>query len=70
MQGPSADTVRADGAVERKQEPAVVAYNHFSIRIRDIENEMSRFSSDFLNMLKRDLLRKERKEESITAAAS
>ena len=43
--------------------PAVVAYNHFSTRIQGIENEMSHFSSDFLNMLKRDLMRKGRQED-------
>lgn len=43
--------------------PAVVAYNHFSTKLRMIESEMSHFSSDFLNMLKRDLMRKGRQEE-------
>ncbi len=43
--------------------PAVVAYNHFSTRVRMIDNEMSHFSADFLNMLKRDLIRKGRQEE-------
>jgi biopolymer transport protein TolQ len=33
--------------------PAVVAYNFFSSRIRLLENEMSNFSADFLNILKR-----------------
>lgn len=45
--------------------PAVVAYNHFSTKIRVIENEMSHFSADFLNMLKRDLMRKGRQEEAL-----
>ena len=44
--------------------PAVVAYNHFSNRIRMIESEMSHFSTDYLNMLKRDLMRRGRQEES------
>lgn len=44
--------------------PAVVAYNHFSNRIRMLENEMSHFSADFLNMLKRDLMRRGKQEES------
>jgi len=44
--------------------PAVVGYNHFATRIRVIENEMSHFSSDLLNMLKRDLIRKGRQEEA------
>ncbi|NLJ28416.1 MAG: protein TolQ [Deltaproteobacteria bacterium] len=43
--------------------PAVVAYNHFSNRIRVVENEMSHFSADFLNILKRDLMRRGRQEE-------
>jgi biopolymer transport protein TolQ len=43
--------------------PAVVGYNHFSTRIRTVENEMSHFSADLLNMLKRDLMRKGRQEE-------
>jgi biopolymer transport protein TolQ len=44
--------------------PAVVAYNHFSNRIRTVENEMIHFASEFLNMLKRDLMRRGRQEES------
>ncbi len=44
--------------------PAVVAYNHFSTKIRGIDNEMSHFSADYLNMLKRDLMRKSRQEEA------
>jgi biopolymer transport protein TolQ len=43
--------------------PAVVAYNHFANHIRMIENEMSHFSADFLNMLKRDLMRRGRQDE-------
>jgi biopolymer transport protein TolQ len=33
--------------------PAVVAYNFFGSRIRNLENEMINFSADFLNILKR-----------------
>lgn len=44
--------------------PAVVGYNHFSNRIRMMENEMNHFSSDFLNMLKRDLMRRGKQDES------
>lgn len=44
--------------------PAVVFYNHFSNRIRMMENEMSHFSADFLNMLKRDLMRRGKQEEA------
>jgi len=42
----------------------VVAYNHFSTKIRGVENEMSHFAADYLNMLKRDLMRKGRQEEA------
>jgi biopolymer transport protein TolQ len=45
--------------------PAVVAFNHFSNRIRVIENEMSHFSADYLNMLKRDLLRRGKSDEAM-----
>jgi biopolymer transport protein TolQ len=44
--------------------PAVVAYNHLASRIRFMENEMSHFATDFLNMLKRDLMRRGKSEES------
>ncbi len=44
--------------------PAVVAYNHFANRIRMIEIEMSHFAADFLNILKRDLMRRVRQDES------
>jgi biopolymer transport protein TolQ len=36
--------------------PAVVYYNHFSNRLEGLENNMSRFISDFLNLVERDLL--------------
>ncbi|MEM5790314.1 MAG: protein TolQ, partial [Syntrophobacteraceae bacterium] len=49
--------------------PAVVGYNHFATRIRVLDNEMSHFSSDLLNMLKRDLMRKGRQEETVLAAS-
>jgi biopolymer transport protein TolQ len=45
--------------------PAVVAFNHFSNHIRMIENEMSHFAVDFLNMLKRDLMRRGRQDDSL-----
>lgn len=48
--------------------PAVVAYNHFSTKIRGIENEMNHFSAEYLNMLKRDLMRKGRQEETAANA--
>jgi biopolymer transport protein TolQ len=49
--------------------PAVVAYNHFATKIRGIENEMSHFSADYLNMLKRDLMRKGRQEDAAQSQA-
>jgi biopolymer transport protein TolQ len=36
--------------------PAVVAYNHFSNKIRSIDNDMIQFTSDFLNTLRTDLM--------------
>jgi biopolymer transport protein TolQ len=39
--------------------PAVVAFNHFSNKLRQIESEMSNFCADFLNIVKRDLLRRQ-----------
>ena len=44
--------------------PAVVAYNHFANRIRSFEGEMSHFAADFLNILKRDLMRRGKQEET------
>jgi biopolymer transport protein TolQ len=38
--------------------PAVVAYNHFTNRVRSLEADMSNFANDFLNIIKRDLLRR------------
>lgn len=43
--------------------PAVVAFNQYSNRIRMMENELSHFSADFLNMLKRDLMRRGKQDE-------
>jgi biopolymer transport protein TolQ len=43
--------------------PAVVAFNHFSNRIRMMENEMNHFSADFVNMLKRDVMRRGKQED-------
>ena len=50
--------------------PAVVGYNHFATKVRGIENEMSHFAADYLNMLKRDLMRKGRQEEVAQSQAS
>ena len=38
--------------------PAVVAYNHFTNRVRNFETEMINFANDFLNIVKRDLVRR------------
>jgi biopolymer transport protein TolQ len=39
--------------------PAVVAYNHFANKLRQIESEMNNFAADFLNIIKRDLIRRQ-----------
>ncbi|MBL4902742.1 MAG: protein TolQ [Desulfocapsa sp.] len=36
--------------------PAVIAYNYFANQLNQIENEMQNFSTDFLNLVERDLL--------------
>ena len=36
--------------------PAVIAYNYFANRLTEIETEMQNFSTDFLNLVERDLL--------------
>ncbi len=36
--------------------PAVIAYNYFANQLNGIENEMQNFSTDFLNLVERDLL--------------
>jgi len=41
--------------------PAVIAYNHFTQKIRNIETELQSFSADFLNIVERDILGRERK---------
>ncbi len=38
--------------------PAVVAYNQFLSSVKTLEAEMNAFSSDFLNLIERDALRK------------
>jgi biopolymer transport protein TolQ len=38
--------------------PAVVAYNHFTNKVRNQETEMTNFSNDFLNIIKRDIVRR------------
>ncbi|NLI83512.1 MAG: protein TolQ [Deltaproteobacteria bacterium] len=46
--------------------PAVVAYNQFANRIRTIEGEMNHFSAEFLNLLKRDLMRRSKQDEQLS----
>jgi len=41
--------------------PAVIAYNHFTQKIRNIETELQSFSADFLNIVERDIFGRERK---------
>lgn len=36
--------------------PAVVFYNHYSSKLADIDNTIQNFSTDFLNLVERDLL--------------
>ena len=38
--------------------PAVVAYNHFTNKVRNFETEMINFTNDFLNIVKRDLVKR------------
>ena len=38
--------------------PAVVAYNHFTNKVRNQETEMVNFSNDFLNIVKRDMVKR------------
>ncbi len=48
--------------------PAVVAYNHFTNKVRNFETEMVNFTNDFVNIVKRDLVRRtghtERREQT------
>lgn len=36
--------------------PAVIAYNHFSNKLDGVDSEIENFSTDFLNLVERDLL--------------
>jgi biopolymer transport protein TolQ len=36
--------------------PAVVFYNHFANQLEELENETTRFISDFLNLVERDII--------------
>lgn len=36
--------------------PAVIAYNHFANKLDGVDNEIEHFSTDFLNLVERDLL--------------
>ena len=37
--------------------PAVIAFNYFMQKIKNIESELNSFSADFLNIIERDILR-------------
>ena len=39
--------------------PAVIAFNFFMQKVRIMESELQSFSSDFLNIIERDLMREE-----------
>jgi len=39
--------------------PAVIAFNHFTFKIRMVESELNSFSADFLNIIERELIRVE-----------
>lgn len=43
--------------------PAVIAFNYFTQKIREIETELESFSADFLNIIERDILRIERRRK-------
>ena len=43
--------------------PAVIAFNYFMNRIRIVETELQSFSADFLNIIERDILRTERRQQ-------
>jgi biopolymer transport protein TolQ len=43
--------------------PAVIAFNYFMNRIRIVETELHSFSADFLNIIERDILRIERRQQ-------
>ena len=43
--------------------PAVIAFNHFTNKIRIVETELHSFSADFLNIIERDILRIERRRQ-------
>ncbi|MDA8418266.1 MAG: protein TolQ [Desulfobacteraceae bacterium] len=38
--------------------PSVIFFNYFTAKIADTENDMQRFSTDFLNLVERDLIAK------------
>jgi biopolymer transport protein TolQ len=43
--------------------PAVIAYNHFTQKIRIIESELQSFSADFINIIERDIFHQQRSEK-------
>ena len=36
--------------------PAVMFYNYFSSRVVEVESDMESFSTDFINLIERDIL--------------
>jgi biopolymer transport protein TolQ len=49
--------------------PAVIAFNHFSNKLRQVESEMSNLAADFMNIVKRDLLRRHAPKTGTVALA-
>jgi biopolymer transport protein TolQ len=47
--------------------PAVVAYNHFNRRIQVLEAETASFTQDFLNLVERDLMRRQGPASAVEA---
>ncbi|CAO0823763.1 Tol-Pal system protein TolQ [Desulfarculales bacterium] len=47
--------------------PAVVFYNHFNRRIQVLEAEMASFTQDFLNLVERDLMRRQGSAPAVEA---
>ena len=43
--------------------PAVIAFNYFMNKIRNVETDLQSFAADFLNIIERDILRIERRRE-------
>jgi len=43
--------------------PAVIFYNYFSNQLAELEDSMTNFADDFLNLVERDLLHRLRREK-------